>query len=151
MARVEREGDADRMWANAPGGYVLKPSDAQGNVTLSASMLPIAGKQQQNGFLIVSGGPPRGQMMRCGVEFARNRLVIMGPRWNKVVASEKLAWDGRSKVDLKVYANFDQHEVVVEANGKRISAPMPKGWARMRHWGYGASNAETVFGKVEMQ
>ena len=151
IARVEREGAAYRIWANAPGGYLLKPSDRTGTVTLSTSMQPIAGKQQQNGYVLVGGARPRGPMMRCGLDFGRKRLNIMGPRWNKVVATKRIKWDGRAPVDVKVQADFDQHVVVLEAAGERIEAPMPEAWSGLRHWGYGASNAETVFGKIKLQ
>ncbi|HIE69116.1 MAG TPA: DUF4976 domain-containing protein, partial [Planctomycetes bacterium] len=66
IARVEREGKAYRMWSNAPGGYMLKLCEPKANVTLTTSMLSIAGKQRQNGFIIVSGLQGRGAMMRCG-------------------------------------------------------------------------------------
>ncbi len=151
IARVEREGKAYRMWSNAPGGYMLKLCEPKANVTLTTSMLSIAGKQRQNGFIIVSGLQGRGAMMRCGFEFARKRLVIMGPRWNKIVASDRFEWDGKSGIELTVNADFDKHEIVVVAAGRRITAPMPAAWTGMRQWGYGASNAETVFTAIKMQ
>jgi hypothetical protein len=151
IARVEREGKAYRMWSNAPGGYMLKLCEPKANVTLTTSMLSIAGKQQQNGFIIVSGLQGRGAMMRCGFEFGRKRLVIMGPRWNKIVASDRFEWDGKSGIELTVNADFDKHEIVVVAAGRRITAPMPAAWTGMRQWGYGASNAETVFTAIKMQ
>jgi arylsulfatase A-like enzyme len=151
VARVAREGEDLRVWMNAPGGYLLKTGNKPGNATLSTSMLPIAGKQRQNGYLLIGGGAPRGQMMRAGIEFGNKRLVIMGPQWRKVAAQTPIEWDGKSAVDVAMHVDFDKHEVVVEAQGKRIVAPMPTFWNAIRSWGYGANNAETVFGPLVVQ
>jgi len=151
IARVAHEGPSYRMWFNAPGGYVLKTCEPKAQATLTSSLQPIGGRQQQNGYVIVSGVEGRGALMRCGFEFARKRLVIMGPRWNKIVASTPFEWDGNSAIKLTVHADFDKDEIVVEAAGKRIKAPMPKAWTGMRQWGYGGSNAETVFRKIKLQ
>ncbi|MFT4513481.1 MAG: arylsulfatase A-like enzyme [Planctomycetota bacterium] len=150
IARVEREGNAVRMWANAPGGYMLKTGDRVGNVTLTTKVLPLAGKQNQNAFVVFSGGQPRGQMMRIGYEVKAKRLVIMGPQWRKLTAKIPLEWDGKTPIALQIHVDFDKHEVTAEAGGKKITAKMPKGWTSLRSWGYGANNAEAVFTPIHL-
>lgn len=151
IARVEREGDAYRMWANAPGGYMLETGDKKGSVTFSTTILPLAGKQNQNGFVVFSGGEPRGQMMRIGLQVRQKQVIIMGPQWQKVAARMPFAWDGKTPVAMKVQVNFEEHQVTVDVAGKVISAPMPKAWTSLRSWGFGANNAEAVFTPLQFQ
>lgn len=151
ITRVEREGKAYRIWANAPGGYLLKTGNRVGNVALSSQVLPLAGKQNQNAYVVFSGGQPRGQMMRIGYEVASKQLVIMGPQWRKITAKTPLEWDGKTPIDLQIHVDFDQHEVTAEAGGKKITAKMPKDWTSLRSWGYGANNAEAVFTPLDIR
>jgi hypothetical protein len=151
ITRVEREGKSYRIWANAPGGYLLKTGNRVGNVALSSQVLPLAGKQNQNAYVVFSGGQPRGQMMRIGYEVASKRLVIMGPQWRKITAKTPLEWDGKTPIDLQIHVDFDQHEVTAEAGGKKITAKMPTDWTSLRSWGYGANNAEAVFTPLDIR
>lgn len=151
IARVEREGDSYRIWANTGGGYLLNEGKREGNVTLRSSMLPVLGKQSANGYLVASGGEPRGAMMRVGIEIKQKRLVILGPGWNQVAAQVPFEWDGKTAVPVAVQFGFDEHQVVAEIGGKRLTAPIPKAWTGLRSWGYGGSNAETVFAKLQFE
>ena len=151
IARVEREGNAYRMWANAPGGYMLETGDKKGSVTFSTTILPLSGKQNQNGFVVFSGGEPRGQMMRIGLQVRQKQVIIMGPQWQKVAARMPFAWDGKTPVAMKVQVDFEEHQVTVDVAGKSISAPMPKAWTSLRSWGFGANNAEAVFTPLQFQ
>src|SRR5690606_22419920 len=110
--------------------------------TMRSTMQPVLGKQSANGFLVASGDVGRGAMMRAGIEIKQKRLVIMGPGWNQVAAEVPFEWDGKSAVPIAVQFDFDQHQVVAEIGGKRLTAKLPKAWTGLHSWGYGGSNAE---------
>ena len=130
---------------------MLETGDKKGSVTFSTTILPLAGKQNQNGFVVFSGGEPRGQMMRIGLQVRQKQVIIMGPQWQKVAARMPFAWDGKTPVAMKVQVNFEEHQVTVDVAGKVISAPMPKAWTSLRSWGFGANNAEAVFTPLQFQ
>ena len=151
MARVERVGDSYRVWANTDGSYLLNEGQRDGNVTLRSSLLPVLGKQSANGYIVASGGESRGAMMRVGIEVKQKRLVILGPGWNQVAAQVPFEWDGKTAVPVQVQFDFGQHQVVAEIGGKQLTASMPKAWTGLRSWGYGGSNSETVFAKLQFE
>ena len=109
------------------------------------------GKQSANGYLVASGGDARGAMMRVGFEVKQKRLVILGPGWNQVAAQVPFEWDGKSAVSISITLDFDTHQLVAEVGGKRLTASIPNTWNGLRSWGYGGSNAETVFAKLQLE
>ena len=110
-----------------------------------------AGQQRRNGYLVVTGVEPRGAMMRAGVEFGARRLVVYGPGWRQVAAEVAIEWDGARAIDVRAQLDFEAHELVLAGAGKRLVAPLPEAWRELRAWGYGASNAETVFGPLRIE
>ncbi|MBM4063284.1 MAG: sulfatase [Planctomycetes bacterium] len=151
IARVERRGDAVTLWANTVGSYLLQAGDRPGNTTFTTTLAPLPGRPQQNGFLLASGGDGRRELVRAGIEFQARRLVIVAPGAMRAVAEAKVDWDGRSPVELSVTFDLERHRVVAAALGQRIEAELPAGWDRLLAWGYGASNAETVFGGLQVR
>jgi hypothetical protein len=148
VARATPSGEGYRVWFNAPGGYLMKRGARAGAQTLSTTMSPLPGRLRQNGFLLLTGGGERGAMMRVGVESQSKRLVVQGPRWRQQAGGAKLQWDGASPVEVVVKVDFDAHELVAEALGQRVTAPLPDGWSALTGWGYGGNNSETVFGPI---
>ncbi len=148
VARATPEGQGYRVWFNAPGGYLMKRGEREGAQTLTTTMSPLPGRLRDNGFLLVTGGGPRGAMMRVGVEFQSKRLVVQGPRWRQQAGGAELDWDGTSPVEVVVRVDFDKHQLVAEALGQQVTAPIPDGWSGLTGWGYGGNNSETVFGPI---
>lgn len=147
IARVERETGLLRVWANATGGYLLH-SGAPAGATLATTMRPLPGRPQRNGFVVLSGGDPRRELVRAGIEFGNRRLCVVGPGSMKPVASAPIEWDGRSPVAVTVAVDLAAHQLVVEAAGARLGVDLPAAWTALSAWGYGASNAETEFGEL---
>ena len=152
VARCVREGDGHRVWFNAPGGYLMQRGRKEGPLTVSATMSPLPGRQRTNGALLLTGAGPRAAVMRVGFD-ARGaaRLVVQGPRWRQQAAGTKLPWDGESAVEIVVSLDFEAHQLVAEALGQRVTAPLPADWSALTGWGYGGSNSETVFGPLRFQ
>ena len=151
IARCVPAGAGYRVWANAPGGYLMKTGSVAGPVKLSTTMSPQPGRLRQNGFLLVTGAGPRGQMMRVGVEFGSGKLIVQGPSWRQSAASAKVEWDGVTPVAVEVSIDFDEHRLVAESLGVRVTASLPAGWSALTGWGYGGNNSETVFGPIKFQ
>ena len=151
IARCVPEGQGHRVWFNAPGGYLMKTGVKSGPVQVSTTMSPRPGRLRQNGFVLLTGAAPRGPVMRVGVEFGTGRLVVQGPRWRQQASSAKVSWDGTSPVEVRVSMDFEAHELVAEALGQRVTAPIPAGWTELKGWGYGGNNSETAFGPLRFQ
>ncbi|MEO6596485.1 MAG: sulfatase [Planctomycetota bacterium] len=145
IARAVREGEAWRVRANAVGGYVLQTGDRAGATTFTTTLMPMRGGPQQNGFVLASGGDPRGDLVRAGLEFGSGHLTIVGPGGMRERQSAAVAWDGGSPVELRVAIDLQAHRIVAEALGARVEVDLPESWQKLTAWGYGASNAETVF------
>ncbi|MDO8349401.1 MAG: sulfatase [Planctomycetota bacterium] len=145
IARAEHDERGWRIWANASGGYLLQSGERTGTTTFTTTLTSVAGRQQRNGFVVVSGGEPRRELVRAGIEFGARRLSITGVEGGKAKVSEPIEWDGKAAVELLVTVDLTAHRIVAAALGQRIEAPLPEGWTRLTQWGFGASNAETVF------
>lgn len=152
IARVQSIEGGVQVWANAPGGYLLETGERAGPITVTTAVRPAAaetgrpGRHQSNGFVVLGGGEPRGQMMRAGVEFGARRLVVSGPGWRQEVAAAELPdLDPKVPVELRIDVDFERHELVLQALGRRLTAEIPAAWTELKVWGFGASNAETEF------
>ncbi|MCA8976022.1 MAG: sulfatase [Planctomycetes bacterium] len=150
IARVQPTSGGQRIWANATGGYALMAGDPGGR-KLTTTMAPVAGRQQQNGFVLLSGGDPRQQLVRAGIEFGARRLVVVGPGGMKVRQSAKVDWDGSTQVEVSVTIDLAGHRLVAAALGQRVEATLPADWTELTAWGYGASNAETEFTEMVIE
>ncbi|MCK5942000.1 MAG: sulfatase [Planctomycetes bacterium] len=151
VARCTEQDGGYRVWFNAPGGYLLKTGERSGAQELRVTMAPLPGRLRRNGFLLVTGAAPRGPMMRVGVDFDRGQLVVQGPQWRQQAGSAKLSWDGRSPVEVVVSVDPASHQLVAEALGVRVAAPIPKTWTALTAWGYGGNNSESVFGPIRFR
>ena len=159
IARVVPLGDGYRVWANAPGGYLLRTGSRPGRTTLRTTLAPYRvdgapAHARENGFVVVTGGDPRRRLVRAGVEFAAGRLVLVGPDGLGVVAEAPLDWSGRDRlapVALRVDVDLEGQTITAEALGRRVTAPLPAGWTALSAWGYGADNAESTFGPLTIE
>ena len=151
IARAVRAGDGQRIWFNAPGGYLMKTGERAGPLTVSTTMLPRPGRLRNNGFLLLTGAAPRGPVMRVGVDFDGGRLVVQGPRWRQQAGAGRIQWQGKEPVEVAVRVDFDAHELVAEALGQEVTAPIPAGWKSLTGWGYGGNNSETLFGSIRFR
>ncbi len=150
IARAERTATGWRVWANAAGGYLLRPGSRTGTTVLTTAVAPTASGQQQNAFVVLTGGDPRRDLIRVGVAFAMNKLLITGVGKLQQAASTGIRWDGKP-VRLAVTVDLDAHRLVAEACGQRIEMPLPPAWIALSAWGMGASNAEAEFTEFTVQ
>ena len=150
IARVRATAGGHRVWANASGGYVLKAGDPGGR-RFSTTMAPVEGRQQRNGFILLTGGEPRHDLVRAGIEFGSGQLAVVGPGAMRKKKSVKIEWDGKSPVDVTVVVDFAAHTLVAEALGQRVEVALPEAWTELTATGYGASNAETVFTELKVE
>ncbi len=151
ITKVVRDGDGWQVYANCVGGYLLTAAERTGTTTFTTMLSPLAGRPQQNGFLLASGGDPRRDLVRAGIEFHKRRLVIQGPDGMREVAAVPIEWDGSAAVELRVTIDLVAHRLVAEAAGKRAEAALPAAWSALTAWGYGASNAETRFSALQLR
>jgi arylsulfatase A-like enzyme len=151
LARIETGEGFVQVHANTVGGYALQRTERKGRSTYSVSLSPVAGRPRQNGFLLLSGGEPRQDLLRVGFEFGARRLVLVGPDGMREVAAAKVEWDGKSAIELRVVVDCEAHTVVAEAAGQRVAAAIPEAWSKLTAWGYGATNAETRFTGLQVQ
>lgn len=151
VTRVERRGEDWQIYANCVGGYALQTGERAGTTTFSTTVTAQPGRPLQNGFVVCSGGEPRRDLVRAGIEFRARRLVLVGPQGMREVAAVPIEWDGTAPIALRVEVDLAAHRVVASAAGQRIEAPLPAEWRTLRAWGYGASNAETRFTPLQVE
>lgn len=151
ITKVLHDGDVWQVYANCVGGYLLQTGERTGTTTFVTTMQPVAGRPQQNGFVLASSGEPRENLVRAGIEFRTKRLVIQGPAGMREVARAPIEWDGSAAVEVRVTIDLAAHRVIAEALGQRIEAPLPESWQSLTAWGYGASNAETRFSALQVR
>ncbi len=149
IARVERRDGVVRVWANTLGGYLLRSGERTGAVRFTTTLRPVGG-QLRNGFVVLSGGDPRREQVRAGIEFGARQLVILGPGGQRNREAVAIDWDGQSTLPLTVRVDLAAHTLVAETAGKRVSVELPAAWTKLTAWGYGATNAETEFGELEI-
>ncbi|HEX5051592.1 MAG TPA: sulfatase [Planctomycetota bacterium] len=151
IAKAVHEGGAWRVWANATGGYLLHTGARAGTTTLTTTMTSVAGRQLRNGFVLATGGEPRHDLVRAGIEFGARRLTVVGPGGMRERKSVPVPWDGRSPVEVRVVIDLGEHRLTAEALGARVEVELPEAWQQLGAWGYGASLAETVFTELVLQ
>ncbi|MFO1076108.1 MAG: sulfatase [Planctomycetota bacterium] len=151
IARVEREPGKVKVWANTIGGYLLQSGRRAGATTFATSLRPVAGRPQQNGFVLASGGKPRQDLVRAGIEFGNRRLVVVGPGGMREKKGAAIDWDGSSAVPLVVRIDLEAHTLVAEAAGKTVAVELPADWTELTAWGYGGSNSETEFDELAVR
>ena len=141
-----------RVFANATAGFALQspPSDTVTAVTVT--LRPLAGRQQQNGYVVLDGATELGAgedggtaRIRAGIAFGRRRLQLLGAEGMRELAGAAIEWDGSSPVTSAITVSETKERIAVVAQGVRIEAALPSPWRGLAAWGYGASNAETEF------
>jgi hypothetical protein len=141
-----------RVFANATAGFALQspPSDTVTAVTVT--LRPLAGRQQQNGYVVLDGATELGAgedggtaRIRAGIAFGRRRLQLLGAEGMRELAGAAIEWDGSSPVTIAITVSETKERIAVVAQGVRIEAALPSPWRGLAAWGYGASNAETEF------
>lgn len=148
IARAVRDGDGWRVWANAAGGYLLRPAaGGSGAISLATTLRSLAAKPQRTGYVVVAGEPARREQVRAGIEFGARKLVVRGPGGGKPLAEAEVPWQ-RGDVELVVTVDVAARRIVAEALGQRVEAELPAQWQRVTAYGYGASNCETWFGEL---
>jgi hypothetical protein len=151
IARAVREEHGWRVWANATGGYLLATGARAGTTTLSTTMRSLAGQRQRNGFVVLTGGDARRQIVRAGIEFGTRRLVIVGPDGMRVAAAADVEGPLDAAVTVKVTVDLAAHTITAAALGAKIESSVPRDWSSLSAWGFGASDAETVFGDLVVE
>lgn len=149
IARVVHEGQGLRVWANTAGGYLLEAGKPAGT-KFSTTMTPVRGRQRTNGFVIASGGDPRRDLVRAGVEFQNKQLTIIGPGGFRKRKSVPIEWDG-GPVEITMHVDLEERQVVASAAGKQLRVPLPPNWQELTAYGYGAGNAETIFTPLRIE
>ncbi len=151
ITRVQKTEAGLRVWANTAGGYLLAPQARAGNAVLRTTMAPIAGRQQQNGFLLLTGGEPRQDLVRAGIDFDARRLVVVGPKGLGERKGVDIDWDGTTPIAITVTVDLTTHRLRAGAKGRQVEIELPAAWTGLTAWGYGASNAETLFGELVVE
>lgn len=137
-----------RIWANTEGGYVLTTGARRGTTTFATSLSPMSGRQQQNGCVVLSGGEPRRDQARAGIDFDRGELWASAPG----VAAVRQRIDlGGAPIALRVVVDLAAHALVAEAGGRKVTIALPAPWLELTAWGYGGDNAETTFAELKIE
>jgi arylsulfatase A-like enzyme len=145
IARIVAEDGGHRVWANAQGGFLLRPDVHRGALALDTSLRPVAGRPWRNGYVVLAGDDGV-ELARAGIEFGTRKLVVTSPGRQRTEVA--LAWDGKSAVPLRVLVDLDAHLLTAEAAGVRAQTALPATWTTVTALGFGASNAETWFGPL---
>lgn len=148
VARILQTDSGWRILANAPGGYVLREGSRTGVTVLTTTMRATGDGPQQNGYLVATGSGGRQDLVRVGVAFNANKLLIAGPGDLKQRASIGVRPEPGVPIELRATFDLDRHVVIAEALGQRIEAPLPPQWLALSAWGFGANNAETEFAEI---
>jgi len=151
LAYVHAEGDGYRIWANTSGSYLLREGERAGTTTLRTTIRPGEGGRLRNGFVMAAGAGPRTELVRAGIDFDEQQLVLVGPKNLEVTAKCAVKAPLDAAVEISVRFDLDKHLVVAEALGERVEAELPLDWQRLQAWGIGASNAVTVFGALSVE
>jgi hypothetical protein len=147
IARVVRDGDGFRVWANAPGGFLLRSTEPARRVHVVTTMRSVAAKPLRNGFVVVRGD--RGaEAVRGGIEFGARKLVLVLPGAERTRLDTPIEWDGNSAVEVELDLDLEAGRVVVKAAGQELRAEVAPNWQAVTAQGYGASNTETWFGEL---
>jgi hypothetical protein len=150
VTRIVREDGGWRLWANALGGYALRPVDDAGATAFRSTLRPVAAKPSRNGFVVLAGAAGTGgatELVRAGIDFDARELVVSGPT-AKARRDAPIAWDGASAIQLTVAVDVAARRVVASAAGARVELELPPAWTRVTAAGFGASNAETWFAEL---
>ncbi len=137
------------LWANTAGGYLLRTDDPKGT-RFRSTMTPLPGRLRQNGYIVLSGGHPRRDLVRGGIQFGSRELTIIGPKNFRQKKTLPIEWDGRSPIEVVFEVDFEKHEARATAAGKTLTVPLPADWTAVTAWGYGAGNAETLFTPIRV-
>ncbi|MEZ5962569.1 MAG: sulfatase [Planctomycetota bacterium] len=148
IARALPEEEGWRVWANTAGGYLLQSGERRGTTTFSTTLKPLPGRPQRNGYLVFAGSDPRHAQLRAGIEFGAHRLTIAGPGDRRPRAAVALDLPQDEAVELTVTVDLARHKVTARARGREVEADVPTEWQQLSAWGFGASNAETLFGAL---
>ena len=155
VTRIVAEQGGHRLWANAPGGWALRPQQLGPRFDVATTLRALPGKPQQNGFVVLgeAGGAAvaDASRWRVGVEFGAKKLVVLGPMGGKARWEAPLPWDGQAPVALRVAVDVFRRELVATAGDARVVAPLPAACAGFAALGLGASNAETHFAELAVR
>ncbi|HZN42023.1 MAG TPA: sulfatase [Planctomycetota bacterium] len=147
IARVVRDGEGFRVWANALGGFLLRSTEPARRVHVAATMRSVAAKPLRNGFVVVRGDAGA-EAVRGGIEFGARKLVLVLPGAERRRLDVPIEWDGKSAVEVELDIDLDGGRVVVKAAGQELRAELAAKWQAITAQGYGASNTETWFGEL---
>ncbi len=154
LARIQRADDGYRVWANAQGGFAMKPCSSAAR-TFVTTMRPQPGRAQQNGFVALgsssSGSDQDGPRLFAGVAFARKRLLILSSDARTELASIPVQWNEKDAVLLSVTFDPASRTLVASALGAVAKTQLPAAWREIAFVGYGASNAETEFSELRIE
>jgi arylsulfatase A-like enzyme len=158
VTRIVAEDGGYRLWANAPGGWALRPQQLGPRFELTTTLRPLPGKPQQNGFVVLAAAGSAGgadsadpARWRVGIEFGAKQLVVLGPMGGKARWATALPWDGQAAVALRIAVDLARRELVAEAAGVRVTATLPTEVPGFAALGLGASNAETRFTELAVR
>ena len=147
VTRVVAEDSGFRLWANAQGGYALRPGEWPATTTFTTTLRSIAGRPLRNGFVVLAGDGPEAAMVRVGIEFGARKLVVLGPGGRSARREAGIDWDGRATIELRVAVDVAARRVVATAAGVELVGELPAAWTKLTAAGFGASNSETWFGE----
>ncbi len=149
IASAVPSGNGWRMRANTGGGYLLRTGDPlRGKTSLECTMHPGDADKPGNGLIIVTGGHPRRNLFRGGVDFQKGQLILM--RNMKRIQTAKLDIGDRP-VPVRVDVDLEAHTIRASSGGQSVEAALPKDWAEISAYGYGAGNCTTRFSDLEIQ
>ncbi len=154
LARIQRAGDGYRVWANAQGGFAIRPCAKPDARTIATTMRPIPGRPQQNGFVALGSNvldDRDGPRLFVGVAFARRRLLVLAGDARTELASVPVEWSGDGAAEVTVTIDAEARTVRATALGATATAPLPGTWREVALVGYGASNAETEFSGLRIE
>ena len=150
IARVVKDGEQWRVWANARGGYLLQRGERTVATTFTTTLRTVAAKPLRNGCIVLGGADARRDQVRAGIEFGVRKLVLLGPGPQDRTEAA-LPWDGRSAIELVVHFDPVGKRVIARALGVEVAAALPAAWTALTAHGFGASDTETAFDPLRVQ
>ncbi|MCH8806530.1 MAG: sulfatase [Planctomycetes bacterium] len=137
-------------------GYALKktPRPITKRATFRCTFKTLRKVGTRNGFIVFGDDKNPQSLIKCGVYIAGGEYVILHGSFDRPAADDvkhAVVFDRDKTFDITVHVDLESRRIVMNIDGKEISAPIGKAWNQISYYGYAANRTSTHFGPIEVR